>query len=146
MRPKQILEYSLKRGLLVTGALITPLSVLAADSPPAGLSSFQAFKVIFALLFVLGLIFLLANFLRRVNFASFQNRNVINILATMALGSKERLLLIQVGEEQVLLSQGHGNIRKLHTLSKNIDLSVEEVAEPVSDFQGLLQNVLKKNS
>lgn len=49
------------------------------------------------------------------------NSRHLKILATLPLGTKEKLILIQVGEEQLLLGATHQSIATLHQLQTPID-------------------------
>lgn len=124
--------------------MLAPLKAAAADTAVAAPSFSQAFQVVLALLLVLGLIALLATFFRRMNFIQGQGRNVISVLATMAVGNKERLLLIQVGDDQILVSQGHGDIRKIHTLTRHVDVQDTDRLAQGGGFQRILDNLLER--
>lgn len=101
------------------------------------------------LVLVIFAILVLAWILRRMPGIPGQGQQVIEILAVRVVGARERLLLVQVGEEQILLGMTPAGIRHLHTLRKNLDLSpgqpgMEPAKRPgkwpeKGDFAGLLQ-------
>lgn len=86
----------------------------------AAVSYLDAIQVIFSLFAILALIYFLSAFFRKTNLVQARGNNVIKVLASLALGNKERLLLVQVGEEQILLSTGSSGINKIHSLKKQI--------------------------
>ncbi|MGH8354860.1 MAG: flagellar biosynthetic protein FliO, partial [Pseudomonas sp.] len=100
--------------------LALPLAALAAEpaaqavTPLAGNGvGGQLVQLLLGLLLVVGLIFLLAWLLRRVQQIGPRGGQVIKLLASQALGPRERLLLVQVGGEQILLGITPGRITPL---------------------------------
>jgi len=87
---------------------------------PAGMGTEYFLQVIVALLLVIGVIVLLSFLARRFNFFSGTGSGPIKVLSGISLGGKERLLLVQVGEEQLLLGTSPGYIHKLHKLREPI--------------------------
>jgi flagellar protein FliO/FliZ len=87
------------------------------------------------LLVVLAIIFLLAWLMRRVT--GVQNtKGHIKILSAVNVGTRERAVLIEVGEEQLLLGVAAGQVNLLHKLS-------HPVAETSTvDFSTSLQNAV----
>ena len=80
------------------------LPALAAE-PATSMSSAgmgaQLSKLMLGLLLVIGLIFLLAWLLRRVQQLNPRGTQVIKLISTQALGPRERLVLVQVGGEHI---------------------------------------------
>ena len=73
----------------------------------------QLSKLLLGLLLVIGLIFLLA-WLRRVQQLNPRGAQVIKLVSSQALGPRERLVLVQVGGEQILVGLSGGRITPLH--------------------------------
>ena len=46
----------------------------------------------------------------------------IRVLSAISLGGKEKAVLLQIGNEQVVLGVSPGNVRKVHTLSVPVDV------------------------
>ena len=106
---------------LVLGLLL-PVAALAAEPaaqaavPLAGTGmGGQLVQLLLGLLLVIGLIFLLAWLVRRVQQIVPRGGQVIKVLATQALGPRDRLVLVQVGNEQVLLGLTPGTIHQAGT-------------------------------
>ena len=121
-------------------ALALPLSVLAAEPAataavaPAVSSGVagQLTQLVFGLLLVLGLIFFLAWLLRRVQQAGPAGKGqVIELIGSRALGPRDRLMLVQVGNEQILLGLSPGTITALHVLKEPVPVPATEKATPV---------------
>jgi flagellar protein FliO/FliZ len=131
-----------------------PFSVLAAEpvataalaAAPAVSSGVggQLTQLVFGLLLVLGLIFLLAWLLRRVQQAGPAGKGqVIDIVGSRALGPRDRLMLVQVGNEQILLGLSPGSITALHVLKEPVQVPSAEKATP--EFAQRLLEMLGKD-
>ena len=137
--------------------LALPLSVLAAEpstatAVPAATAPMvnsgvagQLTQLVFGLLLVLGLIFFLAWLLRRVQQAGPAGRGqVIELIGSRALGPRDRLMLVQVGNEQILLGLSPGTITALHVLKEPVQVpSSSEKATP--EFAQHLLKILGKD-
>ncbi|WP_339082304.1 flagellar biosynthetic protein FliO [Pseudomonas sp. TMP9] len=103
----------------------------------------QLLQLLLGLLLVIGLIFLLAWLVRRVQQIVPRGGQVINIVATQALGPRDRLVLVQVGSEQVLLGLTPGRITSLHVLKEPVSMPT---AQPASgEFAQRLMELLGKD-
>jgi len=69
---------------------------------------------------VVGAILILGWLLRRMPGVGTQAHQAIEILAVRAIGARERVLLIQVGTEQLLLGVAPSGIRCLHRLREPV--------------------------
>ncbi len=122
------------------------LPVMAAETTAsmssAGMGA-QLSKLLLGLLLVIGLIFLLAWLLRRVQQLHPRGAQVIKIVSTQALGPRERLVLVQVGGEQILLGLSAGRITQLHVLEEPVHLPDAEPATP--EFAQRLMELLGKD-
>lgn len=134
---------------LLGGLLALPLSVLAAEpvvtaaaAPVVGSSlGGQLTQLVLGLLLVLGLIFALAWLLRRVQQAGPRQGQVIELLSSRALGARDRLVLVQVGNEQILLGLTPGRITPLHVLKEPVQ--VPGSAQPATpEFAKRLMEIL----
>ncbi|CEL28202.1 MULTISPECIES: flagellar biosynthetic protein FliO [Pseudomonas] len=138
--------------------LALPLSVLAAEpvaghaAPAAATAPMvnsgvagQLTQLVFGLLLVLGLIFFLAWLLRRVQQAGPAGKGqVIELIGSRALGPRDRLMLVQVGNEQILLGLSPGTITALHVLKEPVEVpSTSEKATP--EFAQHLLRILGKD-
>ena len=139
------MKYSMA-GLL----LALPLSALAAEpvaqvaaTPAVGSVSGQLTQLVLGLLLVIGLIFLLAWLMRRVQRIGPGNGQVIELVGSRALGPRDRLVLVQVGEEQILLGITPGRITPLHVLKTPVDAVKTEAATP--EFAQRLMELLGKD-
>lgn len=94
-----------------------PAVASAPTAPAAGLA-----QVTLALALVLAAIFATAWAVRRFRLLSggrVETGATITVLAERAVGPRERVVLLQVGGEQVLVGVATGNVRKLHVLQED---------------------------
>ncbi|MDM8347741.1 flagellar biosynthetic protein FliO [Pseudomonas sp. sp1636] len=103
----------------------------------------QLGQLLLGLLLVIGLIFLLAWLMRRVQQLGPRGGQVIKIVASQALGPRDRLVLVQVGGEQLLLGLTPGRIAPLHVLKEPVHLPDGEPAS--TEFAQRLMEVLGKD-
>ncbi|MBD8150517.1 flagellar biosynthetic protein FliO [Pseudomonas fluorescens] len=130
--------------------LALPLSALAAEpvaqaaaAPAVGSVGGQLTQLLLGLLLVIGLIFVLAWLMRRVQRIGPGNAQVIELVGSRALGPRDRLVLVQVGEEQILLGITPGRITSLHVLKTPVDAARTEAAPP--EFAQRLMELLGKD-
>ncbi len=76
-----------------------------------------------ALLGVLLLIFLVAWVLKRVQQGQGSGRAHLKVVSVLPLSTRERVVLIQAGEEQVLVGVSGAGIQQLHTLKEPVEFS-----------------------
>lgn len=113
-----------------------------AVAPGSNLSA-QLGQLLLGLALVIVLIFVLAWIARRVQNITPKGGKVIQIVASQALGPKDRLLLVQVGEEQILLGLTVGRITPLHVLKEPV--LVEASAPSTPEFAQRLMELLSKD-
>ena len=123
-----------KLGLLIVTVCVSPVIAIAAEfgseieeqsSRNSALSnSIQTgyvVQVLLSLVLVVGVIVLLSFLLKKINLQARTGSGAVRILSVVPLGAKDRLLLVAVGEEQLLLGSSPGRVEKLHILDKPID-------------------------
>jgi flagellar protein FliO/FliZ len=137
---------------LMVGLLIAlPLGALAAEpvaqaavaAPVSGGLGGQLTQLVLGLLLVVGLIFVLAWLMRRVQSVGPGNGQVIELIGSRALGPRDRLVLVQVGEEQILLGLTPGRITPLHVLKTPVNVDQTQSATP--EFAQRLMELLGKD-
>jgi len=116
-----------------TGAVVTTAAPAAAAPVAGTLGSGiggQLLQLVLGLLLVIGLIFVLAWLMRRVQRAGPAGNQVIKLVGSRALGTRDRLVLVQVGNEQVLLGVSPGSITALHVMKEAVDVPDPQNAPP----------------
>jgi len=67
----------------------------------------------------------------------------LRVIGGLSMGAKERVVLMQVGDEQILLGVSPGRIERLHVLNKNIDIDREQ-ADTNKPFASQFNSALKQ--
>lgn len=100
-----------------------PSSVTTAPSLNADpMSSSYLLQLVIGLFVVLLCILALAWFAKKMNrFQSFSDGS-LKIIGGISMGARERVVLLQVGEEQLLLGVSPGKINTLHVLDTPIEI------------------------
>jgi flagellar protein FliO/FliZ len=86
-----------------------------------------------SLIVVVGLIFALAWALKRFRIAGPRGRGDIVVIDQLALGPRERIALIRVGEAQVLVGIGANGVVALEPLAVPIAVRTDSAAPPFAD-------------
>lgn len=117
-----------------TTATTSAAATAATTTPAAGTLSGgmagQLLQLVLGLLLVIGLIFVLAWLMRRVQRAGPAGNQVIKLVGSRALGTRDRLVLVQVGNEQVLLGVSPGSITALHVMNEPVDVPDPQSVQP----------------
>jgi flagellar protein FliO/FliZ len=120
-----------------------------SSSPAAGLA-----QVTLSLMLVLAAVFAAAWVVRRLRSFGRPGAGAIEIVADVALGTKERAVLIQVGAQQLLLGVAPGRVNTLHVLAEPVraadaqrggggdELSPSSLSSPRPDFKSVLKRSL----
>lgn len=136
------------RILLSLLLLCLPGLVLAESTPPAPLSSVgfsgtgledSLTRLLSGLLLVIALILVLGWVVRRLQLVPRQTGQIIKVLANQPLGPRERLVLVQVGEQQLLLAFCQGQITPLHVLEAPVVIPESAPAAPPEFAQRLME-------
>lgn len=102
------------------------------------LSGTDLLELIFGLLFVLATIVVVVWLIKRIGRLNHTSNKQMHIVAAMNLGAREKIILIQVGEQQILIGATPTSINKLHILDQPL---IEP--DPVEPFSQALSEKLK---
>lgn len=111
--------------LCVIACLYTPLLATAQNTrpaytppPPVTMSSSSILQVIFSLLLVLAAVVLVAWILKRINLPQHAAGNLIKVQASVAVGQRERIVLVEVNDTWLVVGVAPGQVRTLHSMPK----------------------------
>ena len=107
----------------------TPALTAANSAMSSGIGG-QLLQLLLGLGLVVGLIFVLAWLMRRVQRAGPAGNQVIELLGSRALGPRDRLVLVQVGNEQILLGVTPGRITPLHVMNEPVHVPEHQSTTP----------------
>lgn len=96
------------------------------------LSSTYLLKLTTGLVFIVLLIFALAWLMKKMQLTQHSQHGLIHIVSAISVGHRDRIALIQVGDEQILVGLTPGRMQKLHTLKSCINLQDDNSASQPS--------------
>ncbi|GMR08241.1 MAG: flagellar biosynthetic protein FliO [Gammaproteobacteria bacterium] len=103
----------------------------------------EMMSVTLGLVAVLIAIFAVAWLMRRFGNFSMAANGELRVVAGMSLGTRERLVLIQVGKEQLLLGVSPGRVQTLHILGEDSRIDIEKSVAGRGTFAEKLAAVMK---
>jgi flagellar protein FliO/FliZ len=105
-------------------------------------------QVTLSLILVLAAVFGAAWVMRKLRTFGKFGAGAIEIVADIAVGTKERAVLVQVGKQQILLGVAPGRVNTLHVLSEPVQTPPTPPApgagptQPTPDFKAILKRSL----
>jgi len=127
--------------------VIADATVISDDSATSSIkalphtSADQMIKMVLGLLLVLAMIFFLAWMFKKYIGVGLSSNASLKVMAGVAVGQKERVVLIQAGERQILVGVAPGQVSMLHALEKGDEVTVSgEVSK--GHFSEKLKNSL----
>lgn len=115
-------------------------NAVATVSPVVGSSELLGMGV--SMLIVVAAILVLGWFYSRSRFAGSGASDIINVVATRALGPKERLMVVEVADQQLLIGMTSTSVQTLHVFDTPIEIATEEPAS--SGFAARLRSQLQE--
>ncbi len=117
------------------------LSLAASPAFAAGTEQFDIATTLGSLFFVIALIFGMAWLLKRMRVPAFGQQKGLSVIRQLPVGTKERLMIVQAGEEQFLIGVTAQSINMLSKLET--PLTQEELES--TPFSNSLTKLLNKN-
>lgn len=104
-------------------------------------------KIIFATIFVIVVAMFVLMLLKKVKFNNSGHNNIIDIVYNYPITSKEKLFIVKVTNEYLLLSSSSAGIQKLHTLdAANVESDISKSNIKKHEFANIFANSLRKSS
>jgi flagellar protein FliO/FliZ len=121
VRPAQV-RSSLKALLRFTAGTLAPVAAHAAAPIPATdpIGPASVLQLTLSLAAVVAAIFGLGWILRRLHGLPSSTHRALKVIATLPVGTRERIAIIQAGDTQVLIGLSPGRIQTLHVLEKPV--------------------------
>lgn len=140
---------SLMSFFLIVGLWLFSAIVFSAETASAvGIASTRPSdylgQILVSLLLVLLIIFASAWVLKRYGRVSGSLEGNLQVLGTLGVGQRERILLLQVGGEQLLVGVTTSHISMLHKLEVPIEVEHNKIASISTTFSQRLQEALKQ--
>ncbi|MGH8176240.1 MAG: flagellar biosynthetic protein FliO [Steroidobacter sp.] len=128
-----------------------PFAAPQAADPVAATGAGSLAQVTLSLVLVLAAVFAAAWAVRRLRGFGKFGASAIEIVADVALGAKERAVLVQVGKQQLLLGVTANQVNTLHVLTENVVIEQRSFTNPSApggggdarpDFKAILKRSL----
>lgn len=145
---------SLRHSCAMLAVFYSPVgTVIAAEQqespvrPDALVAPESMVQMLLALVVVVLVIVGLSFLVKRLSLVPGSSSGMIKILGGLPLNNKDRLLLVQVGDEQILISASPGRIDKVHDLRSPLDPEKFRVTSKGDgkSFNSLLNQVMNKS-
>ena len=138
----------------LAAAFFSPL-VLAADAtrpayvppPAAAVSSGSVLQVILSLILVLAAVFVVGWILKRINLPQQGAGNALKVISGVAVGQRERIVLVEVNDTWLVVGVAPGQVNALHTMPKGVLPSASKATTGDDNkFQGWLKQMMEKRN
>jgi len=124
--------------------LLFSMQAIALDKAPMAVSGTAYIgQVLLGLLAVLTLIVGMGWLLKRFSQGGFLGQQVMSVVATMPLGTRERLIVVDLKGKQILLGISPGRITNLHTFDE--PLITQSSTPNESDFSSKLRDIMQRS-
>ena len=133
---------------IVTGSAalaLTGVAVAAPEAPAPGLGGADLLSFAISLLVVVGSILAFGWLFARFRPGMNQGGEQIRVVAMRPLGPKDRLVVVEVGGQQILVGVSQGHMQNLHTLSEPLGES-RPAENTVTGFASRLKAALKESA
>ena len=107
--------------------------VAPAVSPSSLFTGDYLLQVVGSFVVVILLLVAVLVMLKRFNGVSTSMGGDMRVVSSVGVGQRERAVLLQVGEQQVLLGVGPGNVRALHVFDEPADSATSSTTPSFSD-------------
>lgn len=119
--------------------------------PPAAVSSGGVMQIILSLALVLAAIVAVAWLMKRLNLQQQGSANLLKVISGVAVGPRERVVLVEVNDTWLVVGVAPGQVRALHTLPKGsvpATLTDQHTGGNVADgkFQVWLKQMMEKRN
>jgi flagellar protein FliO/FliZ len=114
------------------------LAVAADSAEPSIYSARYIAQVFGSLLLVLGCLIAVLYLMKRLNGMPVGEKNALRIVGSLKVGAREKIVLLEAGDNQLLVGVAAGSVRTLHVFDEPVISSAESAAASGS-FAGILE-------
>jgi flagellar protein FliO/FliZ len=133
------------------GAANRPAPVTAPVTMPAGSATGSLLQTLFALIVVLGVLGALAWFLKRYGPKAMGGSANLRVVGSLNLGGRERLLVVEVGNQWIVVGASPGRVNALATMPKQESADITGTGatlaphvQPANSFADWLKQTIDK--
>jgi flagellar protein FliO/FliZ len=145
----------MKIRLLLIAILFNPLVALAetvrpayTPPPPAAVSTGSVMQIIFSLILVLAAVAVVAWMMKRINMPQHGAASLLKVVSGVAVGPRERVVLMEVNDTWLIVGVAPGQVRTLHSMPKGTLPSGSNniSSSPDGKFQMWLKQMVEKRN
>jgi flagellar protein FliO/FliZ len=103
-------------------------------------------QVFFSLVLVVAAILVVVWLLKRMNVVQQSTGNLLKVLGGVAIGQRERVVLLEIDDTWLVIGVGPGQIRTLHTLPKSSHATNDRPAHVENNFNVWLKKFIEKRN
>ncbi|TVS18544.1 MAG: flagellar biosynthetic protein FliO [Gammaproteobacteria bacterium] len=109
----------LGRALPMLSLLLPGVCLAQGSAATPGLG--QLLKLVLGLVVVIGVIIVLARFLPRIGGMQSVDSGRFRVVSALSVGQRERIVLLQVGDRQMVVGVAPGHVNTLHVLDEPLE-------------------------
>ncbi len=109
-----------------------------------GSYSWEAIKVVVSLTIVLGIFYLLVNVFKKYTGVSIKANSTIRVIGGLSLGGKDKVVILEAGDVNLLLGVSASGITKLHQFSQDEMATTDDQDIQPSSFGQQIEKILGK--
>jgi len=133
--------------LFSAGCLQAQTAATQTASAPAAVSTGGYLQMVAGLAVVLGLVGAAAWLLKRLSALPGTSASMIRVIGAAAVGQRERVVLVEIGETWLLVGVAPGQVRRLHTMPKSESAAPGSVNAPADQgFSIWLRRMMDKRN
>lgn len=108
-------------GVMLVQILMMPIvwAQEAVNSNTLGSYSWEVIKVIISLVLVLGIFYLFVNIFKKYSGINIKSNSTMKVLGGLSLGGKDKVVILQAGDVNLLLGVSTAGITRLHQFGQN---------------------------
>lgn len=114
---------------------------IASSGNPMSFS--YVMQILISFLVVIGFILFIAWFMKRTGRLGYGSGQIIKIKSSISLGMREKILIIEVANENIVVGVAPGQIRTLHVLANGVETEHQENIKVNSGNRGFKQLIDK---
>ena len=104
-------------------------------------------QIIFSLILVLAAVAAVAWIMKRINLPQHGAASLLKVISGVAVGQRERIVLVEVNDTWLVVGVAPGQVRTLHTMPKGVIPSGAQAgAMPDNKFQMWLKQMVEKRN
>ncbi len=136
----------MRRHKLIPVALLAASAVAGAAEQQSAAAPGNLLQVLFGLTLVLGLLVGVAWLMKRFGIAKQSAGTSVKIVGGVNLGSRERILVVEVADQWIVVGVAPGRINTLSTMPRQENIAQPETETAAKNFPAWLKQTIEKRN